>query len=117
MEASKKLHKDNPYYTLVQKLDPVRYPKMSGVMAAIIGYILGVTFIEPRIAEIAVTSDGFVLARPDGELGSPHFLGRYADLVHNWSRLMAAAGLTPTERIEAECLFASRIGYFGGATA
>jgi hypothetical protein len=117
MNNTPKLKKQNLHYTLVQKLDPVNFPPMSGLVAAIVGYVLDVTFIEPRIAEITVTSDGFVLARPEGNLGSPHYLGRYADLLRNWSRLVAAAGLTPTERIEAECLFASRIGYFGGVTA
>jgi hypothetical protein len=106
-------NRKNPHYTLVQKLDPVNFPPMSGLMAAIVGYVLGVTFIEPRIVEIAVTTDGFVLARPEGDLGSPHYLGRYADLLRGWSRLVRASGLTQSERIEAECLFASKIGYFG----
>jgi hypothetical protein len=106
-------NRKNPHYTLVQKLDPVNFPRMSGLMAAIVGYVLGVTFIEPRIVEIAVTTDGFVLARPEGDLGSPHYLGRYADLLRGWSRLVRASGLTQSERIEAECLFASKIGYFG----
>lgn len=117
MDNKPKLRSENPHYKLVQKLDPVNFPKMSGLMAAIVGYILGVTFIEPTIAEIAVTSDGFVFARPDRDLGSPHYLGRYTDLLRNWSGLVAAARLTQAERIEAECLFASRIGYFGGAIA
>ena len=40
---TQKVTKQNPRYTLVHKLDPVNFPKMSGVMAAIVGYVLGVT--------------------------------------------------------------------------
>jgi hypothetical protein len=107
------LKKQNLHYALVQKLDPANFPKMSCVMAAVLGFLLDVKFIEPRIAEIAVTTDGLVLARPEGDLGSPHYLGRYADLLRGWSRLVGGSGLTLAERIEAECLFASKIGYFG----
>ncbi len=117
MSTPHRLTKENPHYNLIQKLDPIRFPKMPGVMAAIVGYVLSTTFIEPAIAELAVTSDGFVLAQPEGHAGAPHYLGRYADLLRNWSRLLAAAGLTLAERIEAECLFASRIGYFGPVSA
>jgi hypothetical protein len=37
---------------------------MSGRMAAIVGYILDAAFSEPRISELVVSSDGYVLARP-----------------------------------------------------
>ena len=74
MNARQKIKKENPHYTLVQKLHPIR-SKMSGVMAVVVGFVLGTTFIEPAIAEIAVTSDGFVLARPEGGEGAPHFWG------------------------------------------
>ena len=113
MGTPPKLRRENLHYALVQKLDPVNFPKMSGVMAAVLGFVLDVSFIEPTIAEIAVTSDGFVLARPEGNVRAPQYLGRYADLVRSWSRLISEAGLTLAERIEAECLFASKIGYFG----
>ena len=47
---------------LVEKLNPARYPYMSGKMAAIVGCILGESFTEPEIAELVVTSDGYLLA-------------------------------------------------------
>jgi hypothetical protein len=106
------IKKENPHYTLVQKLDPIR-SKMSGVMAVVVGFVLGTTFIEPAITEIAVTSDGFVLARPEGGEGAPHFLGRYPELLRSWSRLIATAGLTAPEFMEAPALFAAKIGFFG----
>jgi len=61
-----------------------------------------------------VTSDGFVLGTTD--VGTNHFIGNYGDLIRNWSGLLAVAGLTTTERFEAEALFAAKIGYFGRTT-
>lgn len=55
------------HYRLTQKLDPSRFPRMSGVMAALVGFVLDTAFVEPRIAEIFVSQDGIVLARPDGD--------------------------------------------------
>jgi len=88
---------------------------MTPVMGAIVAYLLDIPLSQPTIAEIVVTSDEFVLARADGEAGATHFIGNYCDLIRNFYGLLAVAGLTPAERREAECLFASKIGfYFGG---
>src|ERR1700746_823958 len=80
MNTSQKVHPKNLHLALVRKLDPINHPKMPGVMAAILGFILDVTFIKPRIAEIAVSSDGFVLAQPEGHVGAPTYLGRRIDI-------------------------------------
>jgi hypothetical protein len=79
------------HYRLIQKLDPSQFPRMSGVMAALIGFILDTAFVE--------------------------FLGSYADVLRNWLRLIAAAGLSQREFIEAQCLFASKVGFFGPTSA
>lgn len=55
---------------LYEKLNPKRFPQMSGVMSAIVGYVLGVRFGNPAIAEIIILDGGVVLARPDGEVKS-----------------------------------------------
>ena len=55
--------------TLAEKLHPKRFPSMSGKMAAIVGYILGEEWTRPRIVELVVTSDGWVLARNAGHVG------------------------------------------------
>jgi hypothetical protein len=102
---------------LVQKLRPSRFPGMSGVMAAIVGFVLGARFCDPSIAEIAVTSDGRVLARAEGEHGANRFIGNYVDLLRNWLSLVAAAGLSQREFIEAQSLFAAKIGFFGPPSA
>ena len=97
------------------KLNPSRFPRMSSVMAAIVGHLLDAPTGDPRIVEIAVTSDGFVLGRTDA--GANHFIGNYGDLIRNWSGLLAVAGLTTTERFEAEALFAEKIGFLGRTNA
>jgi hypothetical protein len=102
---------------LAHKLHPVRYPRMSGTLAAILGFLLDTSFTDPRIAEIVVTFDGFVLARAPGEVCANRFVGSYSDLIRNWLGLLACAGLSQTEVVEAESLFAERIGYFGRTSA
>jgi len=94
-----------------------QHPRMSGTMAAILGFLLDTQFTDPSIAEIVVTFDGFVLARAPGEVGTNRFVGSYSDLIHNWLGLLACAGLSNIEAVEAESLFAERIGYFGRTTA
>jgi len=98
---------------LSEKLQPSRFPRMSSVMAGIVGFIVQAQFTDPEIAEIVVTSDGFVLARADGEVSANHFIGRYPDLLRNWLRLIAAAELTTRELIEAQAAFAAKIGFLG----
>ena len=105
------------HYRLVQKLDPSQFPRMSGVMAALVGSVLDMAFVEPRIAELFVSQDGIVLARPEGDPGASHFLGRYADVLRNWQGLIAAAKLSQRELVEAQCLFAERVGFFGPTSA
>lgn len=105
------------FRTLVQKLHPKRFPRMSGRMAAIVAFLIDHQVARPAIANIVVTSDGFVLAEVDDVVGTNHFVGTYGDLVRNWLALIAVAGLTKEERVMAESLFACRVGYFGRADA
>jgi hypothetical protein len=86
--------------TLTNRLHPRRFPGMSGKMAAIVGYILGEEWSKPSIAEMVVTSDGFVLARNEGHVGFNTIIGTAADLERNWNNLLRAAGLTNEERHE-----------------
>ena len=82
---------------LVAKLRPDGFTAMSGKMAAIVGYILDERFSEPAISELVVTSDGFVLAQAEGEVGANEMLGTEVDLNRNLLDLIAAAGLTADE--------------------
>ena len=109
--------RDVPLKSRLQfKLNPNRFLNISPLMTAIIGHLLDVPFIRPQILEIAVTADDFVLARIEGETRE-QFIATYTDLVRNWGLLLASAGLTTLERMEAESLFAEKIGMFGRVMA
>jgi hypothetical protein len=88
--------------TLTESLHPRRFAGMSGKMVAIVGYILGEKWSKPNIAEMVVTSDGWVLARNEGHVGCNTIIGAAADLERNWNNLLRAAGLTGKERQEAD---------------
>ena len=90
---------------LIAKLHPRRFPGMSGKMAALVGYILGRRWTRPKIVELVVTSDNWVLARNRGHVGFDTIIGTAADLERNWSNLLRAAGLTDGERQEADGRF------------
>lgn len=101
---------------LQRKLHPSRFPRLTGGMAAVVGYILDAPFIDPPIAELTVTPDEAVLARVDGEAQS-RFLGSYWDLLQNYFGLQNAARLTGDERMALDALFASKIGFLGPTMA
>ena len=82
---------------LIDKLRPDRFSAMSGKMAAIVGYILGERFSDPAISELVVTSDGFVLAQTEGEVGANDMIGEEADLNRNLLTLIESAGLSEDE--------------------
>lgn len=117
MHTPQQYHLFHQHIALTQKLHPNRFPGMSTAMAAIVGFVIGERFTQPAIAEIVVTSDGLVLARTDGEASETHFIGTYADVLRNWLRLIAVAGLSASELTEAQALFAAKIGFFGREAA
>ena len=84
---------------LREKLNPEKFPNMSGKMRAIVGYFLDEQYTEPRIVEMSVTFDNFVFARIDGDCGYNEFIGSYRDLERNWMNLISikSLGLTPDE--------------------
>jgi hypothetical protein len=98
---------------LVEKLRPDRFSAMSGKMAAIFGYILDERFSDPAISELVVTSDGFVLAEREGEVGANDMIGSEADLNRNLLDLISAAGLTEAEIREFGRLQRGRITRYG----
>ena len=95
--------------SLAKKLHPGRFPGMSGKMAAIVGYILGESWTEPEVFELAITSDGFVLAGQSGDVGCNDWVGSAQDLERNVQNLLAVAGLTPEERQSWDALYRARI--------
>jgi hypothetical protein len=94
---------------LQKKLYPGRFPGMSGKMMAIVGYIIESHWTSPQIDEMAVTSDGFVLASQLGDIGMNVMIGSLSDLERNWEALLDVADLTLEERTNAERLFHAKI--------
>jgi hypothetical protein len=95
--------------TLIDKLHPNRFSGMSGRMAAVVGYVLGQEWSAPRIVELVVTSDGWVLARNAGHVGFDTIIGTVDDLERNWKNLLSAAGLTGDERLEVGKCYAQAV--------
>jgi hypothetical protein len=108
---SEKSHKKQQknVFTLKQMLNPKRFPGMSGKFAAIVGYILGEQYTQPHITEMAITSDGIVMAQQSGDVGMNDMIGSYDDLKRNWDKLISVAKLSPEQKKEAAALFGSRI--------
>jgi hypothetical protein len=90
---------------LREKLNPARFTAMSPRMAACVGFLIEENFTEPAIVSLVVTSDGFVLAMHEGDIGYNAFIGSESDLKRNWENLLEAADLTGEERDEAFRLF------------
>jgi hypothetical protein len=85
--------------SVATKLYPGNFSAMSGKMAAIVGYIIGEEYVHaPAIAEITITSDGFALARNEGDCGCNEFLGSAAQVEDNMDRLVEVAELTKEEK-------------------
>lgn len=92
--------------SLQQKLNPRRFTEMSGKMAAIVGFLVGEDFTDPAIREICKTSDGFILARHEGDIGCNDFIGSFRELSDNWNRLIQAV---EDELTEAEIRYAKNL--------
>ena len=99
---------------LARKLNPERFPGMSPLMAAVVGYVLGMSFTNPEIAEITVSeAEGIVYFRKEGAVGFDG-LQSLEDLRNNWNRLLDVAGLEPDERREAVRRFVERVDKVSG---
>lgn len=86
-------------------LHPSRFTGMSGKMAAILGYILGVKWTEPEITELSITSDGFLVT-------TSHFLGTASDLETNIRNLFEVVDLSPEHREVFNELFRDKVSDF-----
>ena len=90
---------DDLFASLQVKLDPRRFPNMSPEFAAVVGCLLQIHVTEPRLVEIMVTSDGWLLGQNEGDMGFNEFLGTRAWLLENWEKLISLpeVGLTDDE--------------------
>lgn len=99
---------------LAEKLHPRRFTEMSPFMAAIVGYVLGESWTDPAITDVAVSeAEDLVYVRKVGAVGFDG-LQSLTDLRNNWNRLLDAADLTLDERGEAVRLFNQRIAPIPG---
>jgi hypothetical protein len=94
---------------LCKKLHPQRFTAMSPKMSAIVACVLGQKWTDPRLVALVTTSDGFVLAQREGDVGFDAFIGSESDLRSNWGRLLADAGLDEAESAAAEAAFKSAV--------
>ena len=101
---------------LIRKLNPRRFPGMSPILSALIGFVLGADFFGPNIAAVTVTQSGTVVARINGDT-STRVLGNYPDLLRSWMRLISRVGLSQREFLEVQYLFAERVGFVGPTNA
>src|ERR1035437_891888 len=101
---------------LKKKLNPSRFPGMSPMMAAVVGFVFGESYTDPEIAEITVSeAENLVYVRKVGSVGFDG-LQSMEDLRNNWNRLLDVAGLTPEERKEAVRLFREKIEVVPGTS-
>ncbi len=98
---------------LVRKLSPARFPGMPTALVALTGFVLGARFGRPHITGIVVTKTGTVLARANAERDPRRVLGDYSVVLRSWTRLISSADLSPRELMEAQSLFAQKVGFFG----
>lgn len=71
----------------------------SGKMLAICDYLIdGEPMVEPRIIEMAITSDGMVLAGHEGDIGLNDLIGYRSDFCRNVAGVMDAISATTEER-------------------
>jgi hypothetical protein len=99
--------------SLHSKLNPHRYPNMSPMMGAIMGFILEREYTTPVLADVMVTTDGSVIGWPagaDGGLGHSVPIGHIADLRANLRRLGMAADLDADEWTAFAGMVLARLG-------
>jgi hypothetical protein len=105
-----------PTPSLSTKLRPSRFPGMSPLMGAIVGYVLGESFTDPEIAELTVSeAENLLYVRKAGSIGFDG-IESLQDMRDNWNRLIEVAGLTPEERREAVELFRGKVRTVAGAS-
>jgi hypothetical protein len=96
-----------PSPSLLEKIDPDRYPNMTMTFVAILGYLCEETWTQPVILSIEIVDD-VVLAMSEGQM-LPNFLGEVSDLRAHLRRLGMAAGFTPAEWTEYQALTEERL--------
>ena len=85
--------------SIALKLNPGRFPNVSGKMFACLGAFLNQHWSNPRIASIVVTSDGFLMGRDSGDIGFNEFIGTYDSFQSNlWGMVDSAGDVSDEEK-------------------
>lgn len=71
--------------------------KTSGKFTAILGCLLCESWTNPKIEELIITSDGFLLAREQGDCGFNELIGTESDLDRNIRGIAGVAELDDDE--------------------
>jgi len=82
---------------VVKKLSP-RIWKTSPKMKALLGWLTGDHVTNPSIGAIICTSDKFVLAQMQDDIGFNTIISTADEFARNFRELFDLAGLTPEER-------------------
>jgi len=90
--------------TLVQKLHHDRFSDISPKMIALVGCVLNQDWTKPKLVALNRSSDNFITAMEQGDIGFNLFIGSGEDFDTNWHKLLDAANLTDEERAEAKVL-------------
>ena len=95
---------------VISMLDPRAFRGPSMKWVALVGYILEQEYTTPRVVDLLVTSDGFVLAATTRDPLHDEFIGALSDLQQNWREYCAAAGLDSELQAEADRMFKEKVG-------
>ena len=77
-----------------RKVKPI---ETGGMFTAVLAALLDEDWTTPKIEELFITSDRFILARPSGEMTHKLFIGAEADLFQNAHGVVEIAGLDGDE--------------------
>jgi hypothetical protein len=91
--------------SVIDKLNPNRFPDISGKMVAVVSCILRQDWAVPQIKSLWFSPDGTAWAMNEGDERYGHYVGNAIEVEREWKALLADADLTPEERKEAERLY------------
>jgi hypothetical protein len=82
-----------------QKVHPDRltYTEKSGLMMALMGWLVQQSWTTPELAALCRTSDNYVLGVRSGDCGANDFIGTFDEVYGNIVGACRFAGLTPEE--------------------
>ncbi|MEP6754489.1 MAG: hypothetical protein ABJA67_03225 [Chthonomonadales bacterium] len=87
--------------SIAAKLNPDRFPMVSGEFWSCLGALLNQRFTEPRLASITSTTDGWLLGRIEGDIGFNESITDYA----SFERVVLKMAQAARDLSEEDCDF------------